>query len=154
MTQRKRNERSALVKQSEQAHDEAVFERPTSKADVIVKLEAGVSRSRFWVKLFGQAPAESPLGQAFATLPLCMILVCPPFVLAAAGFLFVKIPLVTAGLTVIGFGGGAWFASRLTRKRHTVPDHPVIKGQVLPPAAPRVVVTSPQPDSEADTTAP
>jgi hypothetical protein len=158
MTQRKRNERSALVKQSDPAQlDDAGCERPGPHADVIFTLEVGVKRWwQPWLKVFTKAPATSPLGQTLAAVPLCAILTLPAFAMAAIGFFFVKIPLLTAGLTVVGFAGGAWFAWSLTRLSRPGPvvNPPVIKGRVVAPVTRPVPIALPEPDTEAGTASP
>lgn len=122
-TSRKQKERTALVKQSDQARlDEDGYERTTQFADVLFTLEAEATvdpeQGGSWkLKATGRAPADSALGRTLATVPLCAILVLPPFAMGLAGSLFVKIPLLTAGLAILGLAGGAWFAWHLTRKR-------------------------------------
>lgn len=120
---RKLRERTALVKQSDQARlDEDGYERTTQFADVLFTLEAEATvdpeQGGSWkLKATGRAPADSALGRTLATVPLCAILVLPPFTMGLAGSLFVKIPLLTAGLAILGLAGGAWFAWHLTRPR-------------------------------------
>jgi hypothetical protein len=122
-TSRKRKERTALVKQSDQARlDEEGYERPTPVADVLFTLEAEATvdpeQGGSWkLKATGRAPADSALGRTLATVPLSAILVLPPFTMGLAGSLFVKIPLLTAGMSILGLIGGAWFAWYLTRSR-------------------------------------
>lgn len=122
---RKQRERTALVKQSDQARvDEDGYERTTQVADVLFTLEAeatgDLQQGGSWkLKATGRAPADSALGRTLATIPLCAILVLPPFTMGLAGSLFVKIPLLTAGMAILGLAGGAWFAWHLTRSRKT-----------------------------------
>jgi hypothetical protein len=122
-SRKQQRERTALVKQSDQARlDEDGYERTTSFADVLFTVEAEASvdptQGGSWkLKATGRAPADSALGRTLATIPLCAILVLPPFTMGLAGSLFVKIPLLTAGMAILGLAGGAWFAWYLTRKR-------------------------------------
>lgn len=121
-TSRKQKRRTAVVKQHDQARfDEDGYERPTPVADVLFTLEAEASvdpdrGGRWKLKATGRAPANSALGRTLATIPLCAILGVPPFTMALAGSLFVKIPWLTAGMAILGLAGGAWFAWHLTRK--------------------------------------
>jgi len=122
-TSRKQRERTALVKLSDQARiDEDGYERASPVADVLFTLEAEATvdpelGSRWKLKAIGRAPADSALGKALATIPLCAILGVPPFTMGLAGSMFVKIPWLTAGMAILGLAGGAWFAWHLTRKR-------------------------------------
>lgn len=154
MTHKKRNERSALVKQSDQAKlDDAGYERPSSHADVIIGLEAS---AKPWglptIRMFGRAPADSVAGQTLAALPLCAILTVPALILALIGFFLVGAPLLTAGLTVVGFVGGAAFAWKLTQRPPSGPlvKPSVINAQVVSSTTPSVPVVLSQPEPEAD----
>ncbi len=98
---------------------------PGPNADVIVEMDAGTNvgpdsqRSR-WFRFFGLAPANSPLGQTLATVPLCLLLAAPTFATAAASAVFVKITWVTAIALFVGLGVGVFFALRLTRQRPAI----------------------------------
>ncbi|MFL6126902.1 hypothetical protein [Actinophytocola sp.] len=111
--------------------DEDGYERPSAAADVLftVEAEAGVGpdEGRWKLKATGRAPADSALGRALATMPICGILVLPPFMMAWAGSLFVKVPWITGIMAVLGLGGGMWFAWLLTRPR---------RAEVVPPTSP------------------
>jgi hypothetical protein len=125
---RKRTERAPLVEQNEPAKvDEDGYERTSPVADVffIVEAEGTVDPdqgARWKLKASGRAPADSALGRSLATMPLCAILGFPPFVMGLAGSLFVKIPWITAGMTILGLAGGVWFAWQLTRQRPRPPS--------------------------------
>lgn len=120
---RKRTGRAPLVKQNDPTNvDEDGYERTSPVADVLFTVEAegtvGPDRGTSWkLKAIGRAPADSALGRSLATMPLCAILGVPPFVMGLAGSMFVKIPWITAGMTILGLAGGVWFAWQLTRQR-------------------------------------
>lgn len=121
-TSRKQRERTTLVRQSDRTRiDEDGYERASQVADVLFTLEAEATvdpdlGSRWRLKAIGRAPADSALGRALATIPLCAILGVPPFVMGLAGSLFVEIPWITAIMTTLGLAGGAWFAWHVTRR--------------------------------------
>jgi hypothetical protein len=123
-SQRKRD-RSTLVKKDERL-DADGYPLPGPHADVIIRLEAGSSvdaearRSR-WLRFVGSAPAQSPLGRTLATVPLCLLLSVPPFAMAGASAMFVKVQWITAVALFIGLGVGAAFAYFVSRHRRPVP---------------------------------
>lgn len=129
---RRRRDRSPLAKQDEWAASERAtldadgYPLPGPHADVIIKLDAGstvdseAGRSR-WLRFTGIAPAQSPLGKTLATMPLCLLLSVPPFAMAGASAMFVKVQWVTAVALFVGLAVGAVFAHFLSRQRRTVP---------------------------------
>lgn len=124
---RKRAGRAPLVRQDDPAKvDEDGYERTTAVADVLFTVVAegtvDPDRGASWkLRASGRAPADSALGRSLATMPLCAILGVPPFVMGLAGHLFVRLPWITAGMTILGLAGGVWFAWQLTRQRPQSP---------------------------------
>lgn len=156
---RRRRDRSPLVKQDEwvaaerAALDADGYPLPGPHADVIIKLDAGSTvdsearRSR-WLRFTGIAPAQSPLGRTLATVPLCLMLSVPPFAMAGASAMFVKVQWVTAVALFVGLGVGAGFAFFLSRQRRAVsaPSATVVRSTVVRPTSSAPV---PEPETHA-----
>jgi hypothetical protein len=141
-TQREPNERSTLDKRSElRPVDPDGYPLPTSRADVLVSLEGGstvnqANKRDFWFKWIGFAPANSPFGHALATMPLCLTLSLPPFTMAAASYLFIRIAWVTGLALLLGFAGGAGLCVYQLKREAPRVTTQVFAGEALHPAPP------------------
>jgi hypothetical protein len=86
------------------------------------------------LRIFGFAPANSPLGRTLATIPLCILLSVVPFAMASAAALFVKITWVIAIALFVGLGAASAFGWLQIRRRRVAP--------VVAPAATHVITMS------------
>jgi hypothetical protein len=152
----RKRERSLLAEQDGWAAAERTvldadgYPLPGPHADVIIRLEAGstvdaaAGRSR-WLRFIGIAPAQSPLGRTLATVPLSLLLSAPPFAMAGASALFVKVQWVTAVALFVGLGVGAAFALFLSRQRRAVPAPSATVVRSVVEHSPPASVPSPEP---------